>query len=43
MIKTGTLVIKPRGTIFEIANLKMVILPSIDKSLIFHNFKTFQF
>ena len=41
--KAGTLVIKPRFNIFEIANvLKIVILSSISfQSLIFHNFKTF--
>ena len=44
MVKTCTLAIETRETIFELANvLKIVIFPSIAKSLILHNISTKHF
>ena len=44
MVKTCTLAIETRETIFELANvLKIVIFPSIVKSLILHNISTKHF
>ena len=42
IIKVSTLVFKRRCTIFEIANIfQILLLPSVDKSLISHDVKTF--